>query len=408
MGMSLRILHVIDSMDPASGGAPAAIRQLIPHMRAMGVECEVVCFDGDSVDASTRESFPLHRLGKGRGGWRYHPKFREWLRRELPRFDICIVHGVWLYNGYASTKEVHRFRSRVTIGKPRVLIMPHGMLDPWFQRAAHRRLKALRNRLWWALVERATIRRSDGLLFTTQEECRLASQAFPDIPSVRARVVGLGTDGPPEPTPAMRKAFEAVCAGIGDRPYLLFMGRIDPKKGIDILMDAWGDLLRTSQHPVEMPRLVIAGPGWETPYGRAILAKRSADPLLAAGVLTAGMLTGDAKWGALWGCDAFVLTSHQENFGMTVAEALSCSRPVLLSRGVNIHATVTNMRSGLSCLAERTDAGRMLSEWMAMDGSERARMSVAATQAWREHFMLRDTARRMLEALSDDPSDRDA
>ena len=283
--------------------------------------------------------------------------------------------------------------------------MPHGMLDPWFQQASHRRLKALRNRLWWALAERATVCRADGFLFTSQEECRLASLGFRDIPPIRGWVVGLGTDGPPPLHPSMRDAFREACPGMGERPFLLYLGRIVSKKGIDILMDAWGDLLRASQNPGGMPWLVIAGPGWETPYGRALLAKRSSDPLLTAGVLTAGLLAGDAKWGALMGCEAFVLTSHQENFGVTVAEALSCGRPVLVSRGVNIHATVTNTRSGLACQPEREDVRRMLSEWMALDGEARALMSVAAADTWRAHFMLPDTARRMVEAISAVPSD---
>lgn len=403
MGMSLRILHVIDSMDPASGGAPAAIRQLIPHMREIGAEGEVVCFDDDADGTRPVDPFPLHRLGRGKGPWRYHPDFRAWLRRHLPRFDACIVHGLWLYNGYATMKEVRRQWSITSRRSPRVLVMPHGMLDPWFQLASHRRLKALRNRLWWFLVERATIRRADGLIFTSQEERRMASIGFRDLPPVRGWVVGLGTDGPPDSHPAMRDAFGEACPGVGERPFLLYLGRIDPKKGIDILMDAWGDLLHASRDPGGMPWLVIAGPGWDTPHGRALLARRSADPLLAAGVLTVGMLAGDAKWGALTGCEAFVLTSHQENFGVTVAEALSCGRPLLVSRGVNIHDTVTSTRSGLSCIPDRVDVCRMLSEWLAMDGDARARMSVAATDTWRTHFTLPGTARRIVEALSADP-----
>ncbi|NDC76515.1 MAG: glycosyltransferase [Chitinophagia bacterium] len=406
--MSLRILHVIDSMDPASGGAPAAIRQLIPHMREIGVDAEVVCFDGDTDGSGVHDSFPMHRLGPGKGPWRYHPKFRAWLGRALPHFDACIVHGLWLYNGYATTKAARRLRSRTSDAAPRVLVMPHGMLDPWFQQAAHRRIKALRNRLWWALVERATLRRSDGLLFTSQEERRLASLVFQDLPSARGWVIGLGTDGPPEWQPSRRNAFREACPGVGEKPFLLYMGRIDPKKGIDILMDAWGDLLRASQDRGDMPWLVIAGPGWETPYGRALLAKRSGDPLLAAGVLTTGMLAGDAKWGALIDCEAFILTSHQENFGVTVAEALSCGRPVLVSRGVNIHATVTNTRSGLTCSPGRMDVRRMLTEWMSMDGNARDRMSVAAIDAWRAHFTLHETARRLVEALTVEVSGTDA
>jgi glycosyltransferase involved in cell wall biosynthesis len=398
-GMKLRILHVIDSMDPASGGAPAAIRQLVPHMQAMDAEGEVVCFDRATEASSPSDPFPIHRLGKGMGPWRYQPSFRRWLRRELSRFDACIVHGMWLYNGYACTKEVLSLRGRGASIRPRVYIMPHGMLDPWFQQASHRRWKALRNRFWWWLIEGRTVRDADGLIFTMAEERRLASLSFQDYRPARTCVVGLGTDGPPPGSTPKREDFENECPGIGDRPYMLYMGRIDVKKGLDMLLEVWGELLRTPLRSEAMPLLVIAGPGWETPFGRTLRAKLQSDARLTDHVLTCGMLHGDAKWGALKGCEAFILPSRQENFGVAVAEALSCGRPVLLTEAVNTHLTVTNTRSGLSCRPDRVEIRRMLEDWMALDAEGRARMSSAATEAWRDHFTLAEAARRLLEAV---------
>jgi len=395
--MNTRILHVIDSMDPASGGAPAAIRQLLPHLRDMGADGEVVCFDGRGRAAWPDEPFPVHRLGPGSGPWRYHPGFAGWLRRELPRFGACIVHGLWLYNGHATTKTVLALRR--TGAATAVHVMPHGMLDPWFQRARHRRLKALRNRIWWHVVEASTVRRCDGLLFTTEEERRLASTTFPGYRPAAEAVIGLGTDAPPDFHDGMREAFRAACPGLGERPYLLFMGRIDAKKGLDILLRAWSDLVGTESRRGDMPALVVAGPGWETPYGRGLLSSISADHGLRTHMLSAGMLSGAAKWGALYGCDAFVLPSHQENFGVAVAEALSCGRPALLARGVNTYITVTNMRAGLSCEHSRAEVSRMLAGWLSLDGAERTRMSAAAWRTWQEHFTSRAAARRLLGAV---------
>jgi glycosyltransferase involved in cell wall biosynthesis len=227
----------------------------------------------------------------------------------------------------------------------------------------------------------------------------LASTSFPGYRPAAEAVVGLGTDTPPACHAGMREAFRAACPALGDRPYLLFMGRIDAKKGVDILLRAWSDLLGTYSPPSTMPVMVVAGPGWETPHGRGLLSLIEADPRLHAHVLTAGMLSGDAKWGALYGCDAFVLPSHQENFGVAVAEALSCGRPALLGRGVNIHTTVTHMRGGLSCGPERAEVARMLAGWLSLEGAERSRMSGAALRTWREHFTTRAAACRLLGAV---------
>jgi len=397
--MGIRILHVIDSMQPASGGAPAIIRQLIPYMKEMGLSSEVVCFD-DHQSVQLGDTFPMHCLGKGRGPWHYHRRFRSWLQRELPRFDVCIAHGLWLYTGYALSQEVRSLRKRLPTLDIRSYVMPHGMLDPWFQRSAHRRVKALRNLLWWVLVEKSIIQSADGLLFTSEVERLLASGTFHGYDPSREMVLGLGSDHPPVRTNTMQEAWAACCPGLDERPYVLFLGRIDPKKGLDMLIDAWRDLYASRQDSDAWPVLVLAGPGWGSPYGQSLQHKISSDPFLASEILPVDLLLGPAKWGALYQCEAFVLPSHQENFGVTVAEALSCGRPVLLTRGVNIHAFVTSSASGFSCEPTRQGLSQMLSTWVSMEGEQRAGMSQAARKLWEDEFSIRAVAHRWVQQLS--------
>jgi glycosyltransferase involved in cell wall biosynthesis len=89
--------------------------------------------------------------------------------------------------------------------------------------------------------------------------------------------------------------------------------------------------------------LVIAGPGWDSEYGRRIGERINGE----ASIHAVGMLEGDAKWGALYGCEAFILPSHQENFGIAVVEALGCGRPVLISDKVNIWREISEDGAGL-------------------------------------------------------------
>ena len=87
---------------------------------------------------------------------------------------------------------------------------------------------------------------------------------------------------------------------------------------------------------------MIAGPGLDTAFGREMrqlaesLCPQPSTLTPQPAVFFPDMLTGDAKWGALYGCEAFVLPSHQENFGIAVVEALACGKPVLISNQVNI------------------------------------------------------------------------
>ncbi len=105
----------------------------------------------------------------------------------------------------------------------RCFVMPHGMLDPWFQRDRSRRVKAVRNWFYWWLVERGVVNSADALLFTCQQELELARTTFGGYRPKREIVVGLGIEEPPAFEPKMQEAFAARCPDLNGRPYLLFM-----------------------------------------------------------------------------------------------------------------------------------------------------------------------------------------
>src|SRR5690606_34234799 len=152
--------------------------------------------------------------------------------------------------------------------QPKYFVMPHGMLDPYFQKAEGRRLKAIRNWLYWKLIEHKVVNNADGLLFTCEEERLLAKQPFKPYRTKKEYVVGLGIDVPPIHHADMDKAFQDCCKSLENRPFLLFLSRIHEKKGVDLLVKAYETL--ASNATSELPALVIAGPGLDSPYGKQI------------------------------------------------------------------------------------------------------------------------------------------
>jgi glycosyltransferase involved in cell wall biosynthesis len=242
---------------------------------------------------------------------------------------------------------------------PLLFIMPHGMLDPWFQRDKSRRLKAIRNSIYWWLFERHAVNSADALLFTCEEELRLARTTFGGYRPKREINIGYGIEDPPVFESRMRDAFQAKCVELGNNPYLLFLGRIHPKKGVDLMICAYAEVLKTNKLETTFPHLVIAGPGWDTSYGRQMrelvdIANAEILPencklktVNSPRIHAVGMLDGDSKWGAFYGCEAFVLPSHQENFGISAVEALACDKPVLISNKVNIWREIQKYKSGI-------------------------------------------------------------
>lgn len=386
----MTILHLTADMDPRAGGVCQAVRTMIAGLAARGVASEVASLDDPAAAYVVDDPFPLHALGPGRGPWAHSARLGLWLDANLGSFDAVIVHGLWLYISYAARQAWRRRGARA----PPLYVMPHGMLDPYFQRAPGRRLKAARNWLYWKLVEGAVVNEATGVLFTCEEERRLAREPFRPYRPQRELVVGLGVEEPPAFVEAMRRAVAAALPAATEQSFLLFLSRIHEKKGVDLLVQAYADGAAGPAAPL----LVVAGPGLDTPYGQGVAALAAGGP--AGAVVFPGMLIGNDKWGAFYGAAAFVLPSHQENFGIAVVEALACGTPVLISNQVNIWREIEAAGAGL--VADDTPAGTrdLLARWAALSTTEQQAMGRRARTAFEQYFAMGPAADRLLAALA--------
>jgi glycosyltransferase involved in cell wall biosynthesis len=150
--------------------------------------------------------------------------------------------------------------------------------------------------------------------------------------------------------------------------------------------------------------LVMAGPdqtGWVASL------KESAQQLgVAERIVWTGMVRGDLKWGAYYACEAFVLPSHQENFGIAVVEALACAKPVLISNKVNIWREIE--QDGAGMVADDTYAGtcRLLEAWHALSDSAKQTMGQNAARSFQRRFNV-DAMAESLIALFREQEEND-
>lgn len=390
----MKLLQVISSMHPRTGGTCQAVRTLSRQMIEQGNNVEVVCLDDPNCEFLPRETIPVHALGEGRGPWEYHPALPPWLEQNLSRFDAVILNGMWQHVGFALNTAVRR------PGNPPYFVFPHGMLDPWFQRTPGRRLKSLRNWVYWKLVEHRVIANACGVLFTCAEEMRLARETFRPYRPQRQITVGLGTTRPPKYQNEMAKAFAEKCPGLGSGSFFLFLGRIDSKKGVDIVIDAYAETCRSFPETwrASAPRLVMAGPGLETEFGKE-MKRRSEKSCPPGHVFWPGMLAGNAKWGALYNAEAFVLASHQENFGIAVVEALSCGKPVLISDRINIWREIEEDKAGLIAPDTQAGARDFFRRWLELLPEAKMAMGRAAEQSYESRFTIELAAENLLAAI---------
>ncbi|GAB3784583.1 glycosyltransferase [Spirosoma horti] len=411
----MRILHVISGMNPNLGGVSQAVRTMCTELSKQGIYNEVAGLDSPGAPFLRNEPVLIHMLGPAKTPWSYGTRFRPWLVDNLHRFDIVLLHGLWLYHGYALRKAIQTCRSQSgNEAQPKVFIMPHGMLDPYFQQAPGRKMKALRNWLYWQLIENKVINDAEGLLFTCEEEQQLAREPFRPYKPKSEAVVGLGVEEPPAYTPAMRKAFLEKCPELTNTPYILFLSRINQKKGVDMLVKAYQQVVQTyataevsvSQHEamsdaeMRIPKLLIAGPGLDTPYGQAVQQLAQADQAHESAISFVDMLSGDAKWGAFYGCEAFVLPSHQENFGIAVVEALACGKPVLISNQVNIWREIDRSGSGFVAPDSVDGVYQIVQKWLDLSMEEKQQMSKNALKTFQKKFSIVPTTQNLIDVFS--------
>lgn len=378
----MHILHIIATLDPQAGGPAETVRVLISHA-PQDCTSEIVTLDDPAAAFLEEVPIPVHALGPRSSTYGSTRRLMPWLKANRDRFDGIVVHGLWQSTGLSAWRTMR--------GQVPYLVFTHGMLDPYFKQAFPR--KHMKKWVYWALAEYWVLRGAHRVLFTCEAEEHLARQSF-WLHHWRAHVVPFGTVPPTGDAEQQKEAFFTVCPAARGRRFLLFLGRIHPKKGCDLLVNAFAKLA-TLDPEVE---LVMAGP--DAQQWRMELERQAEASGVAHRIHWPGMLLGDAKWGAYLASEAFVLPSHQENFGIAVAEALACGRPVLLSDKVNIAADVVADGAGMAEPDTVAGTERLLKRWIQMPDDERRAMAARASACFAGRYDMRENAKAVVRLFA--------
>jgi glycosyltransferase involved in cell wall biosynthesis len=254
--------------------------------------------------------------------------------------------------------------------------------------------------IYWHLIEKNVVNQVDAILFTCYEEMLLAKKTFYGYHPKKEINVGYGIQTPPEKNDTELEAFYKKFNIKKSSPYFLFLSRIHFKKGVDLLLKAYNTILQESNNANALPNLVIAGSGFDSEYGNGLLKYIEIYPLLKQKVILTGLLSAEMKWAAIYGCEAFVLPSHQENFGIAVAEALACEKPVLITNKINIYREIEKGGGGI--IEEDTLTGTInnLKQWIALDAESKILMGENAKKIYENNFKNEYAAKKLFDILN--------
>lgn len=377
----MKILHVIPSIDPACGGPVEGLKQLCHIYRLGNHEADVASMDSPEFVETCDFPATVYALGPGKGIYGYSHRAVPWFKANLSRYDVTFIHCIWQYNSVAV------YRAIIGTNIP-YAVFTHGMLAPYFKERYP--LKHLKKWVYWRLVLRKLLHDANAVLFTCEEEKILARKSFSHY-RVHETVVPYGTFGPQCDSKIATAKFLSKWPALRGKRIAIFLGRIHPIKGTDILIQAFADTLAKDPDW----HLVVMGPdqgGMRQKLDE--LARRLG---MSDRITWTGMQQGEIKWGAYYASEVFVLPSHQENFGIVVAEALSCGLPVIISTKVNIWREVMSYWAGLVCEDTAEGTREALHRWSLLTPSEIAALRSRSKKCFDELFDYKVTSKRTLE-----------
>jgi glycosyltransferase involved in cell wall biosynthesis len=383
LSSTLKILQLVHTLDPSAGGVAAAVLGLSRGLAKRGHKIDILVLDDPTAPWLADIGLPVHALSAGLMSYRYSPKLSSWLKKHGGDYDRVIVNGIWQYLSFAAWRRY----SRSSIP---YFVFPHGMLDPWFKETFP--LKHFKKWLYWPWGDYRVLRDAAAVIFTSEEERLLARKTF-WLYRAREKVSPLGVETPALVPSEAREKFLERFPQLRNKRLLLFLGRLHPKKGCDILIDAFAQV---ADDPVS---LMLAGPdqvAWQKE-----LQQRTEDLKVSSRVAFPGMLRGEMKQAALAAADALVLPSHQENFGMAVVEALAAGLPALISNRINIWREVDQDRAGYVEPDDFSGTARLLQRWIGAPESVRDGMRANARRCFEQRFEINKAVDSLLQVLNE-------
>ncbi|WP_263818886.1 glycosyltransferase [Salinibacter sp.] len=310
----MHIVLTISSLDRTAGGTSSAVAAMARHLAGrdpdvsvVSVESEQPLLDETDAEAETPGVTLVPSDDSPWRMWQNLSRFGRALHKEIEARSNVVVHdnGLWLPVNHRVATTTRSLRC------PRV-VSPHGMLEPWSLEQGAWKKKAA----WW-LYQKRDLQSAEVVIATAEQEAQNIRSLGVDGPIA---VVPNGVDRP-ESLPSVE---EGTSDGREQRR-ILFLSRIHKKKGLLNLVEAW-DRLRPDGWEV-----IIAGP--DENGHEAEVRQRISQCGVEGDFAFTGPVKGTEKWKMYQSADLFVLPTHSENFGIVVAEALSCGVPVITTRG---------------------------------------------------------------------------
>ncbi|MEM1279830.1 MAG: hormogonium polysaccharide biosynthesis glycosyltransferase HpsP [Cyanobacteria bacterium P01_H01_bin.152] len=391
MSQALKILQIVPSISLVYGGPSQMVRGFSQALSAAGAEVTILTTDSNGDVDEAPLDVPLGVPVKEENYTVYYFRCSPFRRY---KFSLDLLSWLWEHAQDYDLAHVHALFSPVSSFSATVLrqrglpylMRPLGTLDP-----ADLSKKKQFKQLYAAVLERPNLAGAAAIHFTSEQEARVSERFGTDTPGI---VLPLGVNPLPPVTSEVDvyKEFEMP----RNRPLLLFMSRLDPKKGIDLLIPA----LETLQQEGLNFHLVMCGANPQDRAYEQSVYQQVQESELRSHVTLTGYVAGDRKAALLQAADLFVLPSYYENFGISVAEAMLAGSPVVISDQVHIWDTIQQTESGWICECTVDSLTQQLRDALKLP-DERTQRGLNAQRCAKDHYSWDAIAERASNIYQD-------
>jgi len=319
----MKILHVVPAIGAVYGGPSLSVLSLAENQTRLDVEVDLVTTNrngAQQLDISTQtwvtdkgfriQYFPCWYFND----YKISPSMSRWLNRHVRDYDFVNIHAIFSYANVAAYQACQRDRVPY-------IIHPHGMLETWSLNH-----KSWKKKPYYAAIEKPALERASAIRVLSTTEVENLQTLGIQTPLA---LIPNGISAEASATACDSSIFYQSFPATIDKTLILFLGRIDPKKGLDLLAQAFAQAYQEFPHI----HLVIAGPD-NIGYLATVKQYFAAQQCLHAVTFT-GMITGTLKAAALATADIYVAPSYSEGFSMSVLEGMLSGLPCIITTACN-------------------------------------------------------------------------
>lgn len=374
----MKILQIVPTLDLQSGGPVQAVQELSEQLAEKGVRVTISATRNSQKQKTTPLSqkiscqlFPSW----GPKNFAFSPSFQRAMRGDVKNFDLVHIHTLWSFPAAIASYYCRKYHIPY-------VIRPCGMLDSYC--LSHH---SLRKKIYGNLIEKRNLNGAHAVQFTTQEEKNRSKRYIPDSKGV---VIPLGIKMENDSNLPTKGEFRKHHPHLNGKKIILFLGRINFKKGLDLLVNAFSRIIKT----VREVHWIIAGPD-EEGYGSQ-LKRWIHQKGIEEQVTLTGFVGDEKKRALLRDSDIFCLPSYQENFGLAVVEAMAAGLPVVVSNQVNIYHEIQAAQAGFVTLCDADEIAFALRRLL-QDESLRKSMGQNGQRLVREKYQWDTIVEKMIQ-----------